>query len=149
MYKNILIATDGSDLSGKGVEAGIELAKAADAKVTVIIASEPFPAYDVGTQFGLFTDQDAIDAYNERCQKFAASVLSSAQQAADTAGVSCETVHAENTTPARGILDTARERGCDLIVLTSHGRHGLERLLLGSQASRVVQSAETSVLVVR
>ena len=63
--------------------------------------------------------------------------------------VAIETLHVENSAPARAIVDTAKARSCDLIVLTSHGRHGLERFLLGSQASRVVQSAETSVLVVR
>ena len=64
-------------------------------------------------------------------------------------GSTCETLHVENSAPARAILETAKARSCDLIVLTSHGRHGLERFILGSQAQRVVQSAEASVLVVR
>ena len=149
MYTNILIATDGSDLSGKGVEAGLDLARRSGAKVTVLIVSEPFPAYDLGTRFGLFRDQPAIDSYNDRCRQVAEAVLASAQQAAEAAGVDCETVHVDKSAPARAIMDTAKDRGCDLIVLTSHGRHGVERFILGSQASRVVQGAETSVLVVR
>jgi nucleotide-binding universal stress UspA family protein len=76
-------------------------------------------------------------------------VLSNAADAASAAGVDCETLHVDNSAPADAILETAKSRSCDLIVLASHGRRGVERLLLGSQASRVVQSAETSVLVVR
>ena len=149
MYKHILIATDGSELSGKGVEAGLDLAARFAAKATVITVSEPFPAYDLGTRFGLFTDQQAIDAYDDRCRRFAATLLSGAEAAAKDAGVACETLHVENSAPARAILAAARDRACDLIELTTHGRHGLERFILGSQAARVVQAAETSVLVVR
>jgi nucleotide-binding universal stress UspA family protein len=149
MYRNILIATDGSETSGKGVEAGLALAKAASARVTVITVSESFPAFDLGSALGLFTDQTAIDAYDASCRKLAQKILGGAAEAAAAAGVDCETLHVENSAPARAILETAKARSCDLIVLTSHGRHGLERFILGSQAQRVVQSAEASVLVVR
>jgi len=149
MYRNILIATDGSELSGKGVEAGVALAKSSGAKATVMMVSEPFPTYDLGTRFGLFTDTQAVAAYDARCREVAETVLSDARKAADAAGVACETLHVENGAPAKAIVETAKGRACDLIVLTSHGRHGLERFVLGSTASRVVQSAETSVLVVR
>jgi nucleotide-binding universal stress UspA family protein len=149
MYKNILIATDGSELSGKGVEAGLALAKATGARVTILTVSEPFPVYDLGSAVGLFRDQAAIDSYDETCRNLARTTLAGAKDAAAAAAVECETLHVENSAPARAILDTAKARGCDLIVLTSHGRHGLERFLLGSQAARVVQNAETSVLVVR
>ena len=149
MYRNILIATDGSEASGKGVEAGLDLARASGAKVTVITVSEPFPTYDLASSVGLFADQKAIESYDANCRKIADAILSAAKNAAAAAGVACETLYVENSTPARAILDAAKVRSCDLIVLASHGRHGLERFLLGSQASRVVQNAETSVLVVR
>ncbi|HRO11330.1 universal stress protein [Amaricoccus sp.] len=149
MYRNILIATDGSELSAKGVQAGLDLAKASGAKVTIVIASEPFPAYDLGTRLGFFTDQQAVEAYGAGCQKIADAALSSARKAAEEAGVACDTLHVANSVPGKAILETAAARSCDLIVLTSHGRHGFERFLLGSTASRVVQSAEISVLVVR
>lgn len=149
MYRNILIATDGSEPSAKGVAAGLDLAKAAGARVTILTVSEPFPAYDLGTRVGLFTDQRAIDSYDEHCRQTAAAILGKARDDADAAGVDRETLHVENSTPARAILETAKQRSCDLIVLASHGRRGLERFMLGSQAARVVQSAETSVLVVR
>lgn len=149
MYGNILIATDGSERANKGVAAGLDLARASGAKVTIVTVSEPFPVYDLGTSMGLFKDQAAIDRYDAGCRAAAQAVLSGAAEAATAAGVPCETLHVENAAPARAILDAAGARSCDLIVLTSHGRQGIERFLLGSQSSRVVQSAEISVLVVR
>ncbi len=149
MYKHILIATDGSELSAKGVEAGLDLAKAYGARATVLHVSEPYPAYDLGTRFGLFRDEEAVARYDATCREVAGKVLAAAGDSAEAAGVACDTVHVENAAPARGILDTATARGCDLIVVTSHGRHGFERFVLGSQAARVIQSAEISVLVVR
>jgi nucleotide-binding universal stress UspA family protein len=149
MYQNILIATDGSEVSGKGVTAGLDLAKSVGAKVTVITVSEPFPSYDLASSVGMFADVKAMEAYDASCKKVADTILSAAKDAAAAAGIACETLHVDNSTPARAILDAAKARSCDLIVLASHGRHGLERFLLGSQAARVVQNAETSVLVVR
>jgi nucleotide-binding universal stress UspA family protein len=149
MYKHVLIATDGSVHSGKGVESGLGVAKALGAKVTVLTVSEPYPVYDLGSKMGLFKDHKAIESYTSQCKHVADKVLSDAADAASAAGVDCETLHVENSAPADAILETAKSRSCDLIVLASHGRRCVERLLLGSQASRVVQSAETSVLVVR
>lgn len=149
MYKHILIATDGSERSAKGVEAGLDLAKAYGASATILHVSEPYPAYDLGTRFGLFRDEAAVASYDNTCREYAGKVLAAAASSATAAGVACDTVHIENAAPAKAILDTATARGCDLIVVTSHGRHGLERFMLGSQAARVVQGAEVTVLVVR
>lgn len=149
MYKNILIATDGSDASGKGLDVGLDLARSLGASVTILTASEPYPAYDLGTKFGLFHDQKAVDGYAAECRKLADAILASAREVATAAGIACETVHVPDTRPANAILDQAEARGSDLIVVTSRGREGLERLLLGSQAARVVERAPVSVLVVR
>lgn len=149
MYENILIATDGSEVSGRGVEAGLRLAKATGARVTVVTVSEPFPTYDFASSMGLFADNKAREAYEANCSSAADAILTTAREAAAAAGVACETVYVDNSTPARAIIDAAKARSCDLIVLASHGRDGFERFLIGSQASRVVQNAETSVLVVR
>lgn len=149
MYKQILIATDGSERAEKGVEAGIALAKADGAKVTVLIVSEPFPNYDLATKLGLFQHQEAIASYEADCKRLAETVLGQAAEAAAAAGVACETVHVPDSAPAAAILETAKEKGADLIVVTSQGRTGLERFMLGSQAERVVRRADISVLVVR
>lgn len=149
MYEHILIATDGSERAAKGVEAGVALAKAAGAKVTMLIASEPFPSYDLGSKLGLFRDQSAIDSYEADSRRLAEAVLARAAEVAAAAGVGCETMHVPDSAPAAAIVDTATARGCDLVVVTSQGRTGLERFMLGSQAERVVKAAGVSVLVVR
>jgi nucleotide-binding universal stress UspA family protein len=149
MYSHILIATDGSERSAKGVSAGLALAKATGAKVTTLFVSEPFPSFDLVTKLGLYRNQEAIDRYEESCRQLAETVLSGAAAEAAAAAVACETVHVADSTPALAILETATTRGCDLIVVTSHGRTGLDKFLLGSQAARVVQGATIPVLVVR
>lgn len=149
MYKNVLIATDGSDVSDKGVTVGLELAREAGAKVAILTVTEPLPAYDLGTRLGFFRDPATAERYDAECRETAAAILTRAAEAASAAGVVCETIHVANSTPARAILDTARGRAVDLIIVSSHGRDGLEGFLLGSQALRVVEGAETTVLVVR
>lgn len=149
MHRHILIATDGSALADKGVQAGIDLAKSSGAKVTIVTVSEGFPAFDLGTKLGLFRDQAAIDSYEADCRTGAEAILKAAAETAAAAGVPCETLHVADSAPAAAILETAKARSCDLIVLTSNSRQGLERFIMGSQAARVAQSAETSVLIVR
>ncbi|MDX2202265.1 MAG: universal stress protein [Hyphomicrobiaceae bacterium] len=142
MFKHILIATDGSELASKGVVAGLELAKGLGAKVTIMIAIEPWKSMIVGEAAFSFP----IEEYEKAAADTAATVLSAAKSLADKAGMACETVHVTNF-PAEGIVETAQGRGCDLIVLTSHGRRGLARAFLGSQASRVLTLSKVPVLV--
>jgi nucleotide-binding universal stress UspA family protein len=89
-----------------------------------------------------------IDEYERAAKENADRILSAVSSAADEAGVECETVHV-NDFPAEGIIETAKAKGCDLIVMASHGRRGLSKLLLGSQASRVLTLSEVPVLVCR
>jgi nucleotide-binding universal stress UspA family protein len=149
MFKHILIATDGSDVSSKGLTTGVALAKLSQARITILTVSEPFPAYDVVSRLSLFQDPAAVEAYDLSCQQWAENVLALASAVADAEGVRSETLHIPNSSPAAAILDTAKFRSCDLIVVASHGLHGLERFVIGSQAARVVQGADISVLVVR
>jgi nucleotide-binding universal stress UspA family protein len=76
-------------------------------------------------------------------------VLAGVTEAAGRIGVACATLHAEDRFPAEGILDAARTHGCDLIVMASHGRRGLTRLLLGSEAVRVPTHSTVPVLICR
>lgn len=149
MYKHVLIASDGSDLSTKGVAAGLELAKLAKAKVTILTVSEAFPVFDLVSKLGLFQDPAVLEGYNTSCGKWADKVLASATAAAAAEGVECETLYIAGSSPADAILETAKFRSCDLIVVASHGLRGFERFVIGSQASRVVQGASVPVLVVR
>jgi len=149
MYKKILIATDGSELAGKGVAHGLELARGLGASVTFLNVSEAFPTLAWGGAMAGYVAADELVNYEESARKYAREVLDKCKAEADAAGVSAKTLHIENRTPAEAILDVARSEGSDLIVMASHGRRGLGRLVLGSQTAEVVSLTEIPVLVVR
>jgi nucleotide-binding universal stress UspA family protein len=141
MYANILLSTDGSDLAKKGVKDGIALAKALNAKVTVITVTEqPLP---------LYLSREDIDRLDAACKEDAGKMLDEARAMAEQIGISAELLHVQNAHPASAIIETAKSRGCDLIVMASHGRRGLRKLFLGSQTSEVLADGSVPVLVVR
>ena len=145
MYKNILIATDGSELALKAVDQGLALAKALNAKATAITATEPWTSVasvELGMAF-------PIDEYEKACAEGAAKILGVVSKQAEKVGVACQTLHVKDQFAAEGIIETAKSRGCDLIVMASHGRRGLSRLLLGSQANNVVTHSAVPVLIYR
>jgi nucleotide-binding universal stress UspA family protein len=144
MYKHILIATDGSELAGRAVAAGLALAKELKAKVTAVTATEPWSAMVSGEPALAFP----IDDYEKAAAENAERILSGVAGAARNAGVPCETAHIRDF-PAEGIIEAAKAGGCDLIVMASHGRRGLSKLLLGSQATRVLALSTVPVLVCR
>jgi nucleotide-binding universal stress UspA family protein len=144
MYKHILIATDGSELAGKAVTTGLALAKTLGAKVTAVNATEPWTAMVTGEAALAFP----IEEYEKSAAENAAKILSEVSAAAKKQGVACETVHV-NDFPAEGTIATAKARGCDLIVMSSHGRRGLARVFLGSQAMRVLTLSTVPVLICR
>ena len=127
MYRHILIPTDGSALAEHGVAHGLALAKSVGARVSAINVVEPL--FAVTGDF--------------------ASVLDHVANAAKEAGVSCETIQVENRQPHQAIIATAEDKGCDLIVMSWHGRSGLSTLLIGSVTSKVLAYAKTPVLVCR
>jgi nucleotide-binding universal stress UspA family protein len=145
MYKHLLIATDGSELAGKAVAAGLALAESLGARVTVVTATEPWTAMANG---GAFAFDFPIEQYERTAAEDAERTLSGALAQARQAGVQCDTVHVMDF-PAEAIIDTAKARGCDLIVMASHGRRGVARVLLGSQATRVVALSSMPVLICR
>jgi nucleotide-binding universal stress UspA family protein len=149
MYANILLSTDGSDVASKGVEHGISLAKALNAKVTVVTVTEPLPVdYGSGHASGWIPSQEEFDSFDAACKERADKVLDKARSMAEQIEISAEFLHVSNAHPATAIVETARSRGCDLIVMASHGRRGLRKLLLGSQTSEVLVNGSVPVLVV-
>src|SRR5690606_34380832 len=88
-------------------------------------------------------------SWNEAQEKHTAAALQAAKNAADQIGVEVELVREVWTSPAPAIVETAKKLGCDLIVMASHGRRGVQRLLLGSQAAEVVHNSNVPVLIVR
>jgi len=149
MYANILLSTDGSDVARKGLEHGIALAKALNAKVTVITVTEPLPIdYGGGHAGGWIPTPEEFDRFEAANKQHAGKVLDAARSMTEQLGISAEFLHVPNAHPATAIIETAKSRGCDLIVMGSHGRRGLRKLLLGSQTSEVLVDGSVPVLVV-
>lgn len=144
MYKHILIATDGSELASKAVSTGLALAKQLNAKATALTATEPWTAMMMGEPAIAFP----IAEYEKAAAENAARILAEVSGSAKKLGLACETVHVMNF-PAEAIIETAKARGCDLIVMASHGRRGLARALLGSQATNVLTHSTVPVLICR
>lgn len=149
MYRHILISTDGSEVAQKGVDHGLSLAKTLGAKVTVVTVTEPFPFSATAAGAGWVPGPNDISTYEEGQKEFAGKVLDRVKEAAAKLGVTVETHHVPNAHPAEAIVDVAKSEDCSLIVMASHGRRGLGRLILGSQTSEVLTYSPVPVLVVR
>ena len=141
MYRHILIPTDGSELAELGVAHGLSLAKLVGAKVTVVVAEEQVVSWSGAAE--------AFLRYTEHIKKHATSVLDRVANAAKEAGVPCDTVQVQHVQPYEAIIATATDRGCDLIVMASHGCSGLSAMVLGSVTNKVLTHAKTPVLVVQ
>ncbi len=144
MYQHILLPVDGSDAALKAVHQAAGLARAFGSQVTTLYVIDPYPFTGLGSDF----------AYGQAEYLSAASVeakeaTEAAQAILSAAGVPVRTQVVEAHAVWRGILETAKTAGADLIVMGSHGRRGLEKIVLGSVAQRVLSHAHLSVLVVR
>lgn len=144
MYTHVLIATDGSGLAGKVVATGLGLAKKLGAQVTVVTVSEPWKGLAMGEPAFSFP----IEEIEKEAAEHVGRILAEASAAAKLQDVKCATLNAKGFA-AEAIIDTAKAQGCDLIVMSSHGRRGIARALLGSQAMRVVTLSEVPVLICR
>jgi len=148
-YKHILITTDGSELAAKGVEHGLALAKALAEKVTLFTATQPFPfppyiGADVWTPL-----PGDIEDFEVAQKRAADKLLETVMAQAKKAGVKADARQVAHASAAEAIVETAGAAGCDLIVMASHGRRGLGRLVLGSETAEVVAHSPVPVLVVR
>ena len=145
MYKNILIATDGSSLSARAVEHGTSLAKALGATVLLLTVTERFHVFAV--------EADQLEetpvSFKEHMQRQAERTLSEASEIARNLGVEATTLHLEDDAPYQAIIRTAEGQRCDVIVMASHGRGGVSALLLGSETMKVLSHSKIPVLVVR
>jgi nucleotide-binding universal stress UspA family protein len=147
MYKHILIPTDGSPTADKAIEAGIEFARSASAKVTLFTA---VPEYQPPGDAELMARR-AISLWDhERISRDnAQAILRPAAERLRAAGVECATAYAECNRPHEAIIDAARAHGCDLILMSSHGRRGLSELWYGSQTHAVLKHSSIPTLVYR
>ncbi len=93
--------------------------------------------------------EDTPAQYEIRVHDHAEKTLGAVVRAAQAAGVACETVQVEHEHPYRAIIDIAEAKRCDLIVMASHGRHGVSAIVLGSETVKVLTHCKVPVLVHR
>ena len=145
MFKNILIATDGSDLAAKAVEQGVLFAKEIGAGITALTITEPFNVLSLAPSELGYTPIE----YKKYAEEYAEKVLDTVAAAAKSAGIDCETLQIEHEHVYQAIIDAAAARKCDLIVLASHGRRGVSAVALGSETVKVLTHSKIPVLVYR
>lgn len=143
MFKNILLPTDGSDQSLRAAHLGIALAKQNRARVHAYHVLAPLAAVD------FFSDliRESPDDYREEAIQRAEQQLETIRLIAEEAGVPFEGNYAFDQRPYSAILGAARQYNCDLIVMGTHGRTGLDRLVLGSETNKVLSCTDIPVLV--
>lgn len=148
MYNHILIATDGSELAGKGVEHGLALAKPLGAKVTVLTVTEPLSttALQAAIHGGL---ENPLGQYEHQMDQDVKKLTDPIVKKAAELGITLEVERETDEYPAQAIIRTAKRKGCDLIVMSSHGRRGVSKLLLGSQTAEVLVHTTIPVHVIR
>lgn len=143
MFKHLLLPTDGSPLSENAVRRGLRLARTLGAKVTGFYA---MPEFRVFAYSGAIIE-DTQTIFEEQALARAEAVLGFVQTAAREEGVPCDTVMRTSDRPYEAILKVAQERGCDLIAMASHGRRGIEGILMGSETQKVLTHGKIAVLV--
>jgi nucleotide-binding universal stress UspA family protein len=146
MYKHVLLPTDGSQLSNVAIDSGLQFCKAVGARVTglyVILERQP----------DSFEDYAPVDVKTPNAAELGAEearqYLHAIEARAQAAGVPCETMSLRNASPHQAIIQAARLRGCDLIIMASHGRKGITGELVGSETARVITNCKIPVLVYR
>lgn len=148
MFKHILVPTDGSELSDLAVRRAISFAKEGGAKITFFFA-RPNTAASIYGETALLRSMDP-EALQKVVHGRAQEILTKAESLAKEAGVAFDSLSsASNGEPYEEIIDTASERGCDLILMASHGYRGIKGLLLGSQTQKVLIYSKIPVLVYR
>jgi nucleotide-binding universal stress UspA family protein len=145
MYKHIIIPTDGSELSARAVEAGLQLAARLGAQVTAMTVTEPFHLLSFSPSQVEYT----AATYRQHAQEAAQRILDGVRAKAEAASVACDTVWVEHEHPYMAIIDTAKSRNCDLIAMASHGRRGAAAVVLGSQTVKVLTHSTVPVIVYR
>ena len=150
MFRHLLVPTDGSDLAEATVARAVQIAQETGARITFFHAQDSPYAHPEVSLFGegMVLDPAISARFAQVLAGQAEQVLGQARRQAEAAGVPCESHTTINPTIYEAILAAASERGCDLIVMASHGRRGLAALLLGSESQRALTHASIPVLVV-
>ena len=145
MYKHILVPTDGSPLAAKAVQAAITFAAEVGARVTGYYAIEDMNMHHAGAHL----TKDLIAEFEKRSNEAADKHASEPSGAAKAAGVAYDWKISKVTQPHEGIIEAARDAGCDIIFMASHGHRGLTGLIVGSVTQKVLSHSTIPVLVFR
>lgn len=145
MYKRILLPTDGTEASRRAILAGVAFARGIGAQVVGLHVTQPFRVLTANSRML----EDTSEQYAAECSQRARRMLNDVEAAAREAGVTFRLEHVSSDEPYDAIIGTARRLGCDLIVMASHGRHGVKGMLLGSETQKVLLHSAIPVLVHR
>lgn len=145
MFKHILIPVDGSEFSDRAIDAGVRFAKSINARITGFTAE---PDYTLPLYSEMITRQaESMESHAKRARQHAETVLKRMGNRARDEGVEFASSFVQSDAPAEAIIGAAQENGCDLILMASHGRHGLDKLIHGSVAGEVMTHTRIPVLV--
>ena len=145
MFKHLLLPTDGSEASQATLLKGVRLAQECNARITGISV---VPEFHVLT-FNTMMIEDTRDVFITESRAQALKYLTLLNKAADEAGVPCETEVMLSDHPYEAIIQAAESKGCDLIMMASHGRRGVQAMLIGSETQKVLTHSKIPVLVYR
>ncbi len=144
MFKKILVPTDGSALAQKAVATAAGLAKSQGAQLVGVDVNDPFPYIGIGD-----ASAAGLQAYLAEAKSVAGQALDAIAQVCKAEGVPFAGDTIERNVVYEGLIETAEAEGCDLIVMASHGRQGVQALILGSVAQKVLTHAKVPVLIVK
>jgi nucleotide-binding universal stress UspA family protein len=144
VFRKILVPTDGTELSAKAINGAVEVARQLGAQVVGVTVIEPY-SYSSLSEYR----PESFEDYEARMEKVARQRLEKLESVAKAANVPVETVIARSFSPYEAIIETAKERGCDAIFMASHGRRGLNAVLLGSETQKVLTHSTIPVMVYR
>jgi nucleotide-binding universal stress UspA family protein len=145
MFKHILLPTDGSALSEAAIQKGVQFARRIEARITGVSVMPETKYYLYQTGIIVQSKEESIRQHRQAAHR----MLSVVDTAARDAGVPCETLFEISDYPFEVIIRVAGQRGCDLIMMASHGRRGVGALLLGSETQKVLTHSKIPVLVFR
>ncbi len=150
MFKHILLPTDGSKLSDKAVKQAIRMAKSLGAKLTAIHVTPDYEKY-VSERYSVPAHMAAPvkRKYQEEAAAVSNEILDQVCAVGTAAGVECARISVVGESPYEAIIKQATKSGCDLIMMASHGRKGLQSMLLGSETQKVLVHSKIPVLVCR
>jgi nucleotide-binding universal stress UspA family protein len=145
MFTHILLPTDGSPLSEAAIRQGIQFAKGINAKITGFYVMPEFHVFTYRTEML----EDTKEEFAKDCETHARQYLGVIEKVAKEAGVACDTTFATDDHPYEAIIKAAEKQGCDLIMMASHGRRGVQGILIGSETQKVLTHSKIPVLVYR